>query len=259
MGIEIHPTAIVHPDAVIGNGVEIGPGAVIGENVVIKEGTKIHPHVVIEGWTTINKNCQVFPGATIGTAPQDKKFNQEKGYVIIGEGTIIREYVTIHSPVGKEKTTKIGSEVFMMAYSHVAHNCVVGDQVTMANCATLAGHVTIGNKVIIGGLAGVHQFVQIGDLVMIGGLTKITQDIPPYLLVDGNPAQIHGINRVGLMRNGFSQESRREIRKIFKLLYRSNLNLSQAQGSLKEMEATPEVQKFLNFLEERSGRGICLS
>lgn len=259
MGIEIHQTAIVHPNAEIQHNVEIGPYAVIGENVVVGEGTKIYPHVVIDGWTTIGKNCKIFSGASIGSPPQDIKFKNEKSYVIIGDETTIRECVTINSPVGSEQVTKVGSGVFMMAYSHVAHNCIVGDHVVMANCATLAGHVTVGNRAIIGGLSGVHQFVQIGDLVMIGGMTKITQDIPPYLLVDGNPAQIHGINRVGLMRNGFSEESRREIKKIFKLLYRSNLNLTQARESLKEMEPTAEVKRFLEFLEEKSKRGICLS
>jgi len=259
MGIEIHQTAIVHPNAQIGDNVEIGPYVVIGENVAIGAGTKIYPHVVIDGWTTIGKNCKIFSGASIGSPPQDFKFKDEKSYVTIGDDTVIRECATVNRPVGNGEVTKVGSGVFMMAYAHVAHNCIVGNHVVMANAATLAGHVTIGDRAVIGGLAGVHQFVHIGDLVMIGGLTKITQDIPPYLLVDGNPAQIHGINRVGLMRNGFSEESRREIKKIFKVLYRSNLNLSQAQESLKEMEQTSEVRKFLDFLEERSRRGICLS
>lgn len=256
MTSKIHQTALIHPNAQIGDNVEIGPYAVIGENVTIKEGTKIYPHVVIDGWTTIGKDCSIFPGASIGSPPQDLKFKDEKSYVIIGDGTTIRECATVNRPVGEGETTRLGNEVFMMAYAHVAHNCIVGDHVIMANAATLAGHVEVGNRVVIGGLAGVHQFVHIGDLVMIGGLTKITQDIPPYLLVDGNPAEVHGINRIGLMRNGFSEESRKEIKKIYKLLYRSNLNMTQALLELKEMKPTSAVEKFLDFLGERSRRGI---
>lgn len=256
MGSSIHQTAIVHPNAQIGENVEIGPYAVIGENVVVGEGTKIFPHVVIEGWTTIGKECQIFAGVSIGSAPQDLKFKDEKSYVFIGDGTTIRECATVNRPVGEGEVTRVGSGVLMMAYTHVAHNCTVGDQVIMANAATLAGHVTVGNKAVIGGLAGVHQFVHIGDLVMIGGLTKITQDIPPYLLVDGNPAQIHGINRVGLMRNGFSEDSRKQIKRIYKLLYRSGLNTSQAIEALKEMEPTPDTEKYLEFFAQKSGRGI---
>lgn len=259
MATKIHETAVVYPGAQIEDNVEIGPYAVIGENVTIKEGTKIFPHVTIQGWTTIGKDCKIFPGASVGAAPQDFKFKEEKNYVIIGDNTTLRECTTVNSPVGEEKVTKVGSGVFMMAYAHVAHNCTVGDNVVMANCATLAGYVTIGNRANIGGLAGVHQFVHIGDFVMIGGLSKITQDIPPYLLVDGNPAQVHGINRIGLMRNGFSPESRKTIKNIFKTIYRSNLNLSQAKEVLSGMEQTVEVTNFIQFLENSSGRGICLS
>lgn len=254
--MKIHHTAVVHPKAQIGENVEIGPYAVIGENVVIGEGTKISPHVVIDGWTTIGKECKIFPGASLGAEPQDLKFKDEKSYTIVGDYTTIRECVTINRAVGEGEVTKVGSHVLLMAYSHVAHNCIVGDQVIMANAATLAGHVEVGNRAVVGGLAGVHQFVHIGELVMIGGLTKVTQDIPPYLLVDGNPAEVHGINLVGLRRNGFSQQHRQDIKKIFKTIYRSNLNLTQAIEVLKEMEQTEQVRQYLTFFEGRSGRGL---
>jgi len=256
MGNRIHQTAIVHPRAQIGENVEIGPYAVIGENVVIGEGTKISPHVVVDGYTTIGKECKIFPGASIGAEPQDLKFKDERSYTIIGDKTTVRECVTINRAVGQEEVTKVGSNVLIMAYAHVAHNCIVGDYVIMANAATLAGHVEVGNRAVIGGLAGVHQFVHIGELVMIGGASKVTQDIPPYLLVDGNPAEVHGINLIGLRRGGFTQENRQVIKKVFKTLYRSSLNLSQAIEVLKEMEPTEHVRQYLTFLEGRSGRGL---
>jgi len=256
MGKNIHQTAVVHPAADIGDGVEIGPYAIVGENVVIGEGTKIYPHAVIDGWTTIGKNCKIFSGASIGAEPQDLKFKDEKSYVIIGDNTTIRECATVNRAVGEGEVTKVGSNVLMMAYAHAAHNCLVGDHVILANAATLAGHVEVGDRAVIGGLAGVHQFVHIGELVMVGGLTKITQDIPPYLLVDGNPAEVHGLNVIGLRRNNFSHACRQEIKKIFKIIYRSNLNLQQAIEELKQLEQSKHVQHYLNFLEQRSGRGL---
>lgn len=256
MAKKIHQTAVIHPDAQIGENVEIGPFVVVGEKVVIGEGTKIAPHVVLDGDTTIGKDCVFFSGASIGAAPQDLKYKGEKSYVQIGDRTVVRECVTINRAVGEGEITQVGDDVLLMAYSHIGHNCMVGNGSIIANAVPLAGHVVLGNKVVVGGLAGIHQFVHIGDHVMIGGMARITQDVPPYLLVAGNPSVVHGLNLVGLKRHNFSSEARQEIKKIFKLIYRSKLNLTQAIEELKQMEQTQYVQKYIAFLDNASGRGI---
>lgn len=256
MTSKIHEMAVIHPNARIGNDVEIGPFAVVGEFVTIGDGTKIAPHAVIDGHTTIGRECNIYPGASIGAAPQDLKYRGEETSVIIGDRTSVRECVTINRAVGEGEVTRVGNDVLLMAYSHVGHNCIVGNNAVIANCVPLAGHVVLGDFVTVGGLAGIHQFVHIGDHVMIGGMTRISQDVPPYLLVVGNPSEVHGLNLVGLKRRGFTPEDRLEIKKIFKLIYRSKLNLSQAIEELRKMEKTKYTAKYLEFLENASGRGI---
>lgn len=254
---KIHETAVIHPGARIGKDVEIGPYAVIGENVIIGDGTKIGAHVVIDGWTSIGKNCVIFPSASIGAEPQDLKFVGEKSYVFIGDNTKIREFATVNRATGEGEETRIGSNCLLMAYTHVAHNCVVGNNVVMSNAATLAGHVIVEDRVVIGGLSGVHQFVKIGRNAMIGGASKVVQDVPPYVIVDGHPAHVSGLNNVGMSRAGIGPEARRNLKKAYKILYRSGLSLTQAIAVMEqELDACQEVEHFLRFLRNAE-RGIC--
>lgn len=254
---KIHETAVVHPGARLGKDVEIGPYAVIGENVLIGDGTKIGAHAVIDGWTSIGKNCVIFPSASIGSEPQDLKFKGEKSYVFIGDNTKIREFATVNRATGEGEETRIGSHCLLQAYTHVAHNCIVGNHVIMSNAATLAGHVIVEDRAVIGGLAGVHQFVKIGRNVMVGGLTKITQDIPPFVIVDGNPAKVRGLNNVGIARAGVDETARRNLKKAYKLLYRSGLSLAQAIAMMEqELETGEEIEHMMRFLRNAE-RGIC--
>jgi UDP-N-acetylglucosamine acyltransferase len=256
---KFHETAVVHPNARIGKDVEIGAYAVIGENVVIGDGTKIFPHVVIDGWTSIGKDCVIFPGASIGAEPQDLKFHGEKSYVFIGDNTKIRESATVNRATGEGEETRIGSNCLLMAYTHVAHNCIVGNNVIMSNAATLAGHVVVEDRAVIGGLAGIHQFVKIGRNAMIGGASKVVQDIPPYVIADGHPAKVRGLNNVGMSRSGMSELARRNMKKAYKILYRSGLSLTQAIDTMEqELDSCEEVEHFLRFLRNAE-RGIARS
>lgn len=255
----IHETAVIHPGARVGANVEIGPYAVIGENVVLEDACKIGAHVVVDGWTSIGKGCVIFPGASIGAEPQDLKFAGEKSYVFIGDNTKIRECATVNRATGEGEETRIGANCLMMAYTHVAHNCIVGNHVIMSNAATLAGHVVVEDRAVIGGLAGVHQFVKIGRNAMIGGASKVVQDVVPYTIVDGHPAKVSGLNSVGISRAGIAIESRRNIKKAYKLLYRSGLSLTQAIAVIEqEVDSCSEVEYFLRFLRNAE-RGICRS
>ena len=253
----IHPTAIIDPHAKIGAGVKIGPHAVIGPDVTIGDGTEIMANVVIDGWTTIGKSCRFFPSASIGSEPQDLKFNGEKSCVIIGDRSVFREFVTVSRATGEGEETRIGSDCLFQACTHVAHNCNVGNHVIMSNCAGLAGHVTVEDRVVIGGIAGVHQFVKIGRNSMIGGLAKVVQDIPPFVIADGQPARCIGLNSVGLSRAGIPEEVRRNLKKAFRILYRSGLNLGQAITEMEqELDSSEEIEHLLRFLRDAE-RGIC--
>jgi UDP-N-acetylglucosamine acyltransferase len=254
----IHPTAIIDPGAKLGKNVEIGPYSLVGENVKIGEGTIIGSHVVIDGWTTIGKNNQIFHGASVGFIPQDMKFKGEKSFLFIGDNNIVREYVTIHR--GTEEgggETWIGNNNLIMAYCHVAHDCQLGSHIIMSNATNLAGHIVIEDFSVLSGLCGIHQFVRIGKMAMVGAHTKVVKDVPPYVLVDGHPARVNGINVVGLRRNGVEPEIRQEIKKAYKILYRSNLNISQAIERMdQELDASKEIEHFLRFLRNAQ-RGIC--
>lgn len=235
---------------------EIGPYSIVHENVEIKEGVKLDSHVVVNGWTTVGANCRIHPFASIGGDSQDLKFKGERTYVKIGEGTTLREYVTVNGGTGAETETVIGSGCHIMAYAHIAHNCVIGDNVIIANCGTLAGHVTIEDKAVIGGLVAIHQFCRVGTLAIIGGCSKVIQDIPPYMMADGHPAVVRSINTVGLQRRNVDAESQRQIKNAFKLIYRSDLNTSQALVQLKSnANHFPEVHHLIQFIETAE-RGI---
>ncbi len=253
----IHNTAVVSPSARIGKNVEIGPYAVIGDHVEIGDGTKIGPHAVIHDYTTIGKDCHIFQSASVGEVPQDLKFKGEVSYTVIGDRTSIREFATIHRATGEGEVTRIGDDCLLMAYTHVAHNCVLGNRIIMSNAAMIAGHGIIEDRAVIGGMAGIHQFVKIGRNAMVGGLSKLVQDVVPYTIVDGRPAKAVGLNSVGISRAGIPLESRRNIKKAYKILYRSGLNVTQAIAVIEqEVDSCEEVDHFLRFLRNAE-RGIC--
>jgi len=254
----IHPTAIIDSKAEISEGVEIGPYSVIEKNVLIGEGTKIGPHVVIREGTYIGTQCQISQFASIGEAPQSVGYKGEKTSLQIGDHNIIREFVTLHRGTikGGGKTV-IGNENFLMAYSHVAHDCQIGNQVVMANGATLAGHILIEDFAIIGGLSAIHQFCRVGTYAIIGGITGVLLDIPPYTKAQGDRAKLFGLNTIGLKRANFSEETLKALKKAYRIIFRSSLTLEKAMKRVVEDEIsqTPEVQHFLQFIQ-CSKRGI---
>lgn|SRR5690606_28312917 len=258
MHAKVHPTAIVAPGAQLGVNVEIGPYSIIGENVVIGDGTKIGAHVVIEGWTTIGKNNRIYTGAIVGNEPQDLKFKGEKSYLTIGDNNIIREYATIsRGTEGGGGETRIGNNNLIMSYVHVAHDVQMGSHIVISHGSGIAGHVVIEDRVVIGGLCGIHQFTKIGRMAMIGAHSMITKDVPPYVLVKGNPPKLYGVNIVGMRRNGLPPEVRMEIQRAYKILYRSGLNVSQAIEEMeRELPGIEEIDHFLRFLRSAE-RGIC--
>lgn len=252
----IHPTALVEEGARLGDGVEIGPFCHIGPEVELGRGCRLHAHVVIEGRTRVGGQCEIFPFASLGTRTQDLKYRGGATFVRIGDRTTIREYVTINAATGPDETTSVGSDCLIMTGAHIAHNCVVGDRVIIANCGTLGGHVVIEDRAIIGGLSAAHQFVRIGSLAIIGGCSKVTQDIPPFMLADGHPAEVRTINRIGLERAGLAPEVRTALRRAYKILYRRGLAVDAAIETVRsEVPSSPEVETLLAFV--RAGtRGI---
>jgi UDP-N-acetylglucosamine acyltransferase len=252
----IHPTAILHPKAQIDTDCEIGPYCVIGEHVTLGEGCKLHSHVVVDGHTKLGKGNEVFPFASIGLKTQDLKWKGGVTRTEIGDSNTFREYVTIHSATGDGETTTVGSNNHILAYCHLAHNVTLGDHVIMSNVATLAGHVTVEDHAVIGGLAAVHQFCRIGKLAMVGGCSKVVQDVPPYLMADGNPAETRTINKIGLERNGVSEAAQSALKQSYKILFREGLTISNALARIEaELPKLPEVLHLLNFVRT-SERGI---
>ena len=253
----IHASAIVDPTASIAPGVSIGPFSVIGPGVEIGQDTWIGPHVVIKGPTRIGKRNKIFQFSSIGEDPQDKKYRGEITYLKIGDDNVIREYVTIHrGTVQDQGLTQIGDGNLLMAYSHVAHDCIIGDQIIMANAASLAGHVCVESHAILGGFTLVHQFCRIGQHSFSGMGSVISRDIPPYVMVGGSPTKPRGINTVGLERRGFDADSVLNVKRAFKILYKSRLKLEEAIESLSASAAdAPIVMPMVDFLR-KSGRSI---
>jgi len=257
--MQIHKTAIVSTKAKLPEDISVGPYTLIGDDVTIGAGTRIGAHCVIEGDTTIGCNCEIFTGAVIGSRPQDLKYKGEKVFLEIGNNNIIREYCTLNPAVEEGAKTKVGNNNLFMAYSHIAHDCVVGDGCVIANNGTLAGHVTIEDKAVIGGLVAIHQFVRIGELSIVGGCSKVVQDIPPYSTCDGHPARVYGLNLVGLRRHGIAKESIHQLNSAFKVLFNEGLLLKHAlQRIEKEIPQTREVSCLVDFIK-KSQRGIARS
>jgi len=252
----IHPSAIIDPAALVDEGVDIGPFSIVGAGVEIGAGTRVGPHVVLKGPTRIGKDNQIFQFSSVGEDPQDKKYHGEVTRLEIGDRNVIREYCTIHrGTVQDQGVTHIGSDNLFMAYTHIAHDCVIGNHVIMANAASLAGHVHMADHVILGGFSLVHQFCKLGIHSFSAMGSVISRDIPPYVMVGGRPTRPHGINSVGLERKGYDADALRAIRKAYKLIYKSGLTLEDAIKSLDETASeTPAVSVMAEFLKntERS-------
>ena len=257
----IHPTALVDAGAQIDASATIGPYAVIGPHVVLGAGTTVGAHCVIEGHTTIGRDNRIFQFASLGAAPQDKKYAGEPTRLVIGDRNTIREFCTFNTgTVQDQGVTTIGDDNWVMAYVHIAHDCVVGNQTILANNATLAGHVQVDDYAIIGGLTGIHQFTKVGAHVMAGFASHISQDVPPFMMVDGNPLAVRGLNLEGLRRRGFSPERLAAIKQMHRLLYRQGLTLEAAHSAIAALpaahpEAAADIAQLLAFLDT-SARGI---
>jgi len=253
---KIHPTAIIDPKARIGADVDIGPFSIVEGDVEIGEGTKIHSHVLVANGARIGKNCQVYHGAVISTLPQDLKFAGEETTLEIGDQTVIREFCDLNRGTKHRGKSQIGAQSFLMAYTHVAHDCIIGERVILANGVQLAGHVTIEDWVTIGGLVPVHQFCTIGRHAFIGGGFRVVQDVPPFILAAGEPLAFKGLNIIGLKRRNFSPETILALRKCYRLLYQSKMNTSQALERIQaDVDMIPEVQAVLEFIQ-KSERGF---
>ncbi len=260
----IHPTAVIHPRAELHPTVQVGAYAVVGERVKVGAGSVIGAHVVLDGDTVIGDRNQLFSGVVIGSEPQDLKYDGSINQVRIGDDNILREYVTINQATHAGEATVLGNGNLLMAYVHVGHNCEISDRVTISNGVALAGHVRIESRATISGILGVHQFVHIGQLAMVGGMSRIQRDVPPFMLVEGNPARVRMLNRVGLQRAGLTEagdETLRDLKKAFRLLYRSGLPLQQALEQLELLSGSESLQhlhQFIRLSHYTPGRRGCI-
>ena len=258
MSATIHPTAVIDSSAEIGNDVEIGPFALIGPGCQLGDGCVIAPRATLERDVFLAPRVRVGSGSILGGEPQDLKFRGERTTVEIGEGTVIREYSTINRGTAHSLKTVVGRDAFIMTYVHLAHDCRIGDGVILANGVQLAGHVEIEDKAILSGLTAVHQFVRVGRHAFIGGCSRVSKDIPPFIKAVGNPVQLYGLNTVGLQRSGFPEETIRELKRVYRLFFRSELNITQALERVQqELTSSEEVQELVRFLEA-SGRGVVI-
>jgi UDP-N-acetylglucosamine acyltransferase len=254
---KVNKTAILCPGAMLGENVEIGHGTIIGKNVIIGDGTKIGAYAVIDGQTTIGKNCVIHSHASIGSESSNPNFKGQQGSVRIGDHTQIREFVTITKSIGIGQETQIGSHCLLSAYSHVSHNCIIGNSVIMSNAVNLAEYVTIEDRATIGGITTIHSYVKIGRGVMVGGISKVVENIPPFLMVSGNPVKAFGLNNIGMKRAGIIEKNRRILKKAYKILYFSGLELSHAIELLEQQPVLcEELECFMTFLRNNHG-GIC--
>ncbi len=252
----IHPTAIIHPDARLGADCVIGPYCIIGAHVELGAGCRLHSHVVIDGHTKLGRNNEVYPFTSIGLKTQDLKWQGGLTRTEIGDGNSFREYVTVHSATSDGDATRIGSHNNFLAYTHVAHDCQLGSHIVMSNNATLAGHVIMEDYVIMGGFAAVHQFCRLGKMAMIGGYSRIVQDVVPFTITEGNPAAARTVNKVGLQRNGVSEEAQTALRRAYKLLFREGLTIAKAIEQMeKDLPPSTEIKHLIEFVRA-SERGV---
>ena len=254
----IHSTAIISPEAEIAADVEIGPYAIVGDNCTVGPGCVISPRATLERNVTLGANVKVGIGTILGGLPQDLKFAGEETTVEIGEGTVIREYTTINRGTAQSFKTTVGKNCLLMSYVHLAHDCHIGNNVILSNVVQLAGHVTVEDRAIVSGLTAAHQFVRIGRQSFIGGCSRVSKDIPPFLKAVGNPVKLYGLNTVGLQRGGMDDNTIRELKRAYRLLFRSDLNVTQAiERAQNELEVVPEVRELLRFVEA-SERGVVI-
>jgi len=259
MATKVHPTAVVDPRAQLAGGVEIGPYAVIGPEVVIGRGSRIGPHVVIDGRVRLGERNRIFPGACIGLEPQDLKYNGASTEVVLGDDNTIRECVTINRATHEGEQTLLGSGNLLMAYSHIGHNCQLGDRIVIANGVAVAGHVVIGDRAVIGGVLGIHQFVHIGKLAMVGGMSRVDRDVPPFMMIEGHPGRIRGLNKIGLRRSGIAQNDSgaqmRQLQEVWTLLYRRRRVFSEALAEALALPLLPPAEELCRFLQASIGPG----
>lgn len=255
--MKVHHSVVISKKAQVEADVEIDPYSLVGDGVKIGKGVRIGSFCVIDNDTTIGAGCKIFTGAVIGSIPQDLKYSGQKSSIVIGENNIIREYVTVNLSTVEGSKTIIGNNNLIMAYSHIAHDCLLGHGCIIANGGTLAGHVTLEDKVVVGGLVAVHQFVRLGKMSIIGGCSKVVTDIPPYSTCDGHPAKFYGINTIGLKRAGVSSIVMRHLRAAFKIFFQSGLNKKHAIEEIRRtVESSPEIEHLVDFLSS-SKRGLC--
>ena len=256
MGTNIHPLAVVHPGAELGADVVVGPFCAVGEHVRLGDRVTLRSHVSVEGHTTLGAGCEVWPFASVGGKTQDLKYKGGAPRLVVGEQTVIRECATLNCATFDGGETRVGARCLIMAYCHVAHDCIVGDHVIMANNATLAGHVLVEDEAIIGGLTGVHQFVRVGRMSIVGGFTKVVKDVPPYMMADGDPLKVYGPNKVGLERHGVPLEIQQALKEAYRIVYRANLTVAAALAQIGATVATsPPIEHFVDFIRQ-SERGI---
>lgn len=256
--MEIHPTAVVSPGAQLAEDVKVEAFSIIGPRVTIGAGSVVGPHAVVDGWTTMGERNQIFPFATIGYPPQDLSYRGEETQLVIGDDNIFRESVTVNRGTQRGGgVTRIGNRNLLMAYAHVAHDCIIGNNVILANATTLGGHVRIDDFAILGGIVAIHQFIRIGTYAFIGGKSGLRMDMPPYMLAFGAPGKLYGPNLVGLRRHGFPRNTIQALKSSYRIMFRSGLTLTEAIDRIRaEVESTPEVDNLIQFMQDRSKRGV---
>lgn len=254
----IHPSAVVSPEAEIGNNVQIGPFCVVGPKVVLGDDCVLHSNVVLEGPATFGKGNEFFPFACIGGKTQDLKYKGEPTYLEVGDHNVFRENTTVHRSTIPDTPTRLGSHNLLLCYSHVAHDCQLGSHIILSNSVGLAGHITVEDHAIISGFAAAHQFCRIGQHAMVGGMSKVVQDVPPFMMVAGNPTSTRGVNTVGLQRRGFTEDDMRALKTAYKKLFlKKDISLSEGLNSLKATDDgdNPKVKELIAFIEQ-SERGM---
>ena len=254
----IHPSALISPGATIGENVEIGAFAMVGDDCGIGDGCVIAARATLERHVILGRNVKIGVGTVLGSDPQDLKFKGERTTVEIGDNTVVREYSTINRGTSQSFKTSVGANCFIMSYVHLAHDCHIGEGVVLANMVQLAGHVTVEDRVILSGVTAVHQFTRIGRNAIVGGCSRVSKDVPPFVKAVGNPMKLYGLNSIGLRRNGFSPETILELKRAYRLLFRSELNLAQALERIaSEVDQVPEVKQLVQFVES-SQRGVAI-
>jgi UDP-N-acetylglucosamine acyltransferase len=256
---DIHPTAIVSPKAQLGENVTVGPFSIIEEDVIIGAGTRIDSSVLIASGARIGKKCKIHKGAVLSSVPQDLKFNNEKTFLEIGDGTTVREFATLNRGTDHSIYTRVGKNCLIMAYVHIAHDCQIGNNVVIANAVNMAGHIIIEDNVGIGGMTAFHQFVHIGEHAFVGGMLRVNKDVPPYILANGAPVKFTGLNLIGMKRKGFDKKTLDALKNAYKIIYDENLLVKEAIERIEnELESIPQIEHLLQFLKE-SERGIIRS